>query len=285
LYRREHGDEQSEKVAAEEHRAAEQAVERAREAYVEAIRERYHEEQSWSDRVRGAATYGTWALMGVNVLLFLLVQTVFEPRKRDKLVARFEATLDRRTLEERAIVGKQLKLAVEDAAAKNGARVDDVLRSFSVEATALLDSLVKEREAMGHTAEEASALAEMDLYDGRRLAGGSIMPSALPPSSAPETTYEEPRAVAERCFAGNAHPPKSPDDIAREAVSAERNRIAGLWPPTSGWSHFIRSVCSAASIAAESPRQLTNKELILVGAQSALFGCLVTGLATAIFGR
>jgi len=50
------------------------------------ILKRYHEEQIWSDRIRRQSTWGTWGLMGVNVLLFLVLQFVAEPWRRARLV-------------------------------------------------------------------------------------------------------------------------------------------------------------------------------------------------------
>lgn len=50
------------------------------------ILKRYHEEQIWSDRIRRQSTWGTWGLMGVNVLLFLGLQFVAEPWRRKRLV-------------------------------------------------------------------------------------------------------------------------------------------------------------------------------------------------------
>ncbi|KAK4110809.1 hypothetical protein N656DRAFT_781115 [Canariomyces notabilis] len=50
------------------------------------ILKRYHEEQIWSDRIRRQSTWGTWGLMGVNVVLFLVLQFVAEPWKRKRLV-------------------------------------------------------------------------------------------------------------------------------------------------------------------------------------------------------
>ncbi|KKA30405.1 hypothetical protein TD95_005067 [Thielaviopsis punctulata] len=50
------------------------------------ILRRYHEEQVWSDRIRRASTWGTWGLMGVNILLFLVLQFIAEPWKRNRLV-------------------------------------------------------------------------------------------------------------------------------------------------------------------------------------------------------
>ncbi|VUC33372.1 unnamed protein product [Clonostachys rosea] len=50
------------------------------------ILKRYHEEQIWSDRIRRASTWGTWGLMGMNFLLFVVIQFFAEPWKRKRLV-------------------------------------------------------------------------------------------------------------------------------------------------------------------------------------------------------
>ena len=50
------------------------------------ILRRYHEEQIWSDRIRRQSTWGTWGLMGINILLFLVLQFVAEPWKRARLI-------------------------------------------------------------------------------------------------------------------------------------------------------------------------------------------------------
>ncbi|KAH3688333.1 hypothetical protein WICPIJ_000671 [Wickerhamomyces pijperi] len=55
-----------------------------------AILTRYHEEQIWSDKIRKLSTWGTLTLMGVNVLLFLVLQLFLEPWKRKRLVHGFE---------------------------------------------------------------------------------------------------------------------------------------------------------------------------------------------------
>lgn len=52
---------------------------------------RYREEQIWSDKIRQASTWGTWVLMGINLLLFIVVQLIFEPWKRRRLVRSFES--------------------------------------------------------------------------------------------------------------------------------------------------------------------------------------------------
>lgn len=50
------------------------------------ILRRYHEEQIWSDRIRRQSTWGTWGLMGVNFVLFLILQFVAEPWRRNRMI-------------------------------------------------------------------------------------------------------------------------------------------------------------------------------------------------------
>ena len=69
----------------------------------EGVDHRYHEEQIWSDKIRRASTWGTFALMGINVLLFVVVQVGLEPWRRKRLVRGFE---------------EKVKMVVEEAQAK-----------------------------------------------------------------------------------------------------------------------------------------------------------------------
>lgn len=55
-----------------------------------AILTRYHEEQIWSDKIRRTSTWGTFILMGVNIVLFLVFQLLLEPWKRKRLTRSFE---------------------------------------------------------------------------------------------------------------------------------------------------------------------------------------------------
>ena len=70
--------------------AAEKAAEEAAAKLNASILARYHEEQIWSDKIRRMSTWGTWGLMGVNVLLFLVFQIGVEPWRRRRLVKGFE---------------------------------------------------------------------------------------------------------------------------------------------------------------------------------------------------
>ncbi|RKP10632.1 mitochondrial distribution and morphology family 33, partial [Thamnocephalis sphaerospora] len=101
-FRKEQMDEQAERSTKAECAQAEVEVEHRYNQLVDAIRARYHEEQLWSDKIRGASTYGTLALMLINVLLFISVQTIFEPRKREKLGQHVERLLNERSTAESA---------------------------------------------------------------------------------------------------------------------------------------------------------------------------------------
>ncbi|KAG7899276.1 hypothetical protein KL905_003648 [Ogataea polymorpha] len=58
---------------------------------IQSIMERYHEEQVWSDKIRQFSTWGTIFIVCVNLLLMLLVQLLFEPWKRYRLLSSFES--------------------------------------------------------------------------------------------------------------------------------------------------------------------------------------------------
>lgn len=90
LYRSDHVNEKAETTAQEALSAAERAAEEASTKLGASILARYHEEQIWSDKIRRMSTWGTWGLMGVNVLLFLIFQIGVEPWRRRRLVKGFE---------------------------------------------------------------------------------------------------------------------------------------------------------------------------------------------------
>lgn len=86
LYRLDHELEAGVSAAAAELTEAEADEDRLSASLNAGILRRYHEEQIWSDRIRRQSTWGTWGLMGVNVLLFLGLQFVAEPWRRRRLV-------------------------------------------------------------------------------------------------------------------------------------------------------------------------------------------------------
>lgn len=106
LYRTDHELEAAVHAAAAALTDAEAHEARLSQALNSGILKRYHEEQIWSDRIRRQSTWGTWGLMGVNFLMFLILQFVAEPWRRRRLMkgiaAEEKAALDavRRELEE-----------------------------------------------------------------------------------------------------------------------------------------------------------------------------------------
>lgn len=90
LYRNDHANEVAESESQEAFSAAEREAEEAAANLSKSILSRYHEEQIWSDKIRRMSTWGTWGLMGVNVLLFLIFQIAVEPWRRRRLVKGFE---------------------------------------------------------------------------------------------------------------------------------------------------------------------------------------------------
>lgn len=90
LYRNDHTNEVAEHEAQEALSKAEREAEEAAGKLSKNILSRYHEEQVWSDKIRRMSTWGTWGLMGVNVLLFLIFQIGVEPWRRKRLVKGFE---------------------------------------------------------------------------------------------------------------------------------------------------------------------------------------------------
>lgn len=90
LYRNDHANQHAEAESEANLNAAERVLEDAQLQMTRLISARYHEEQIWSDKIRRASTWGTWALMGFNIFLFIVVQLGLEPWKRRRLVGSFE---------------------------------------------------------------------------------------------------------------------------------------------------------------------------------------------------
>lgn len=95
------------------------------------ILKRYHEEQIWSDRIRRASTWGTWGLMGMNFLLFVVLQFFAEPWRRRRLV-KGVVEEEKRVLEE---VRSELE-AVKLSLAKKEEHLPPLVQESSVVAPA-----------------------------------------------------------------------------------------------------------------------------------------------------
>jgi len=90
LVREDHALEQDEARAKASVARTEDAVEREFSALMRTILARYHEEQVWSDKIRSVSTYGQLAVLGANVLVFVLAIVLVEPWKRRRLMQAFE---------------------------------------------------------------------------------------------------------------------------------------------------------------------------------------------------
>lgn len=74
---------------------------------------RYHEEQVWSDKIRSASTYGSLAVLGVNVVVFIMAIIVVEPWKRKRLAQTFGKKVDELGTETKAAMNAGATLLEE----------------------------------------------------------------------------------------------------------------------------------------------------------------------------
>ncbi|KIJ07742.1 hypothetical protein PAXINDRAFT_42403, partial [Paxillus involutus ATCC 200175] len=110
LVRSDHSFEQEEAHTKARVAETEDAVDREFSELMRAILARYHEEQVWSDKIRSASTYGSLAVLGVNLVVFIMAVIVVEPWKRKRLTQTFE-----RKVEE---MGTETKASVDAGAAR-----------------------------------------------------------------------------------------------------------------------------------------------------------------------
>ena len=147
LYRSDHANEQSESTAQETLAAAERKAEEAAAKLSTSILARYHEEQIWSDKIRRMSTWGTWGLMGVNVLLFLVFQIGVEPWRRKRLVKGFEEKVMEALEKEGAATGAMFA-AVQAASASSGISTAKEVDSVALSTEAGLEEIASIEEAL-----------------------------------------------------------------------------------------------------------------------------------------
>ncbi|KAJ3839566.1 Mdm33 family-domain-containing protein [Lentinula raphanica] len=110
LVREDHILEQAEsraKLAVEE---AENAVENEFTELMRSILARYHEEQVWSDKIRSASTYGQLAVLGLNMLVFILAIVLVEPWKRKRLAQTFERKVEELNERYKELLGGNMQI-------------------------------------------------------------------------------------------------------------------------------------------------------------------------------
>lgn len=109
LVREDHLYEQAETRAKDAVELADAAVEREFTILMRAILDRYHEEQVWSDKIRSASTYGSLAVLGLNMFIFLLAIFITEPWKRRRLAQTFERKVEEMGSQTRSMFETGLK--------------------------------------------------------------------------------------------------------------------------------------------------------------------------------
>ncbi|TFY82330.1 hypothetical protein EWM64_g1680 [Hericium alpestre] len=158
LVRQDHLHEQDEARAKTAVQESEDTVERAFSDLTRSILGRYHEEQIWSDKIRSLSTYGSLAVLGVNLLVFIVAILLVEPWKRRRLVQEFEHKVEELT---------QTNLSVwQDSMGGLEGRLDAQQQLLIQQSTALepVVSAVAEREAVGEVTEEPETRIEKDRY-------------------------------------------------------------------------------------------------------------------------
>ncbi|KAI2466795.1 Mdm33 family-domain-containing protein [Annulohypoxylon bovei var. microspora] len=123
---------------------AEREAERLGRELNTGILSRYHEEQIWSDKIRRMSTWGTWGLMGVNILLFLVLQFGAEPWRRRRLVKGFEEKVREAMEEERRL---EREIRRQEAAIEKEERRWEKLAAANAAAEATAEAAVDAEQA------------------------------------------------------------------------------------------------------------------------------------------
>ncbi|RYP40521.1 hypothetical protein DL767_001650 [Monosporascus sp. MG133] len=246
LYRQDYELEASVADTAAELERAEREAERAARDLSTAILARYHEEQIWSDKIRRMSTWGTWGLMGVNVLLFLVFQFGAEPWRRARLVRGFEQKV-REALEEEREKMRAVR-AVEEEERWRRARAEQRER--------------EEREAEARRADQDAATAAA----AAAASSGSSTPVAA--DSIPEVVVLDEPSVSWREYLSDPGWWKA----------AFADLYSGLSNPER-WRAAFADLCSDRTVA------VRMRDLSIVALEGAAAGALLAGTVAVFFVR
>jgi hypothetical protein len=140
--------------ARNELRKAEENASRCQRDYMDIMRQRYHEEQMWQDKWRMMSTYGTWALIGLNSIVFLGSQFFHQRREVNRLKAIEELiTENLKTMQD--TVSTQVELA--EAAAASSAEAATAAASVETEAATSMKGKKPEENAEKKSEEKKTA--------------------------------------------------------------------------------------------------------------------------------
>lgn len=135
VYASEHANDAAVAASKQRFEEAGEAVEMAQAELMQKIRERYTQEQLWSDKIRRAATWWTWGLMGLQAFSFVAVYAVMEPRRRALLQSAVGSLVEaqgkelREQLEE--LRGSMARLAGADGTSGNSISISSSVGSGS----------------------------------------------------------------------------------------------------------------------------------------------------------
>ncbi|KAJ9191651.1 hypothetical protein DTO164E3_8759 [Paecilomyces variotii] len=251
LYRNDHANEVAEAEAQEALSVAEQEAEEAAARLSKSILSRYHEEQVWSDKIRRMSTWGTWGLMGVNVLLFLVFQVAVEPWRRKRLVKGFEEKVIEALEKERTI------LQIKEATGASEAAAAPAVLAATTTAPAPTADVAADAVVADAVASEAAAL-----------------------TAASEGTETVDLRNTEQVIA-----PAEQDTISTTTTTSSELPKSDYWqsqlPSTpsfsiESWKQCIHDLFSDRSIA------ISQRDLTTVTIQSAAAGAAIMGLLIAI---
>jgi sensitive to high expression protein 9 len=262
LYRSDHANEQVEAAAQKSVSDAEQRYEEASTKLAKAILARYHEEQIWSDKIRQMSTWGTWGLMGINVLLFVIFQVVLEPWRRKRLVQGFEEKVEHAIKESE----EARATAVQPNQSAAQAR-DDMTAGAKVEAVAdniagqIVDAIT------GTASDEASTAATPP----------SPIPSQSTVEAAAETLTTGEIAAEEDLLPGSPDIPLTATEPILPASRADENGSPRWTSPSSAlakYEDYMRSLFSEDHKILVSQWDLTKVAMEGVAGGVAVMGLL-----------
>jgi sensitive to high expression protein 9 len=96
--------ESQEKEAKLKYQKATEGFEKAQVEYLNEMRERYVEEQMFSDKIRQTSTWWTWGLISTHLFLFLVINLIIEPRKRRKLKQEMQELVQEASIKEQEMI-------------------------------------------------------------------------------------------------------------------------------------------------------------------------------------
>ncbi|KAI8979101.1 Mdm33 family-domain-containing protein [Mycotypha africana] len=317
LYRLEHAHSQAEAAAKEKYQASEKQMDREYMELARSIMERYHEEQLWSDKIRSVSTYGTWALMVVNLLLFVAVQTIFEPRKRQKLTDRFEELLVAKVNEEeekfRTLLDEKDKLSLQQQTALL-ATLNELAQHPLFEEKDIVQTLLQQASSasLPTTSSQSVPIAEkskeemltIPVVDNVAIEPSESSPSfisdeelqtsasftPLPTTSSQQFPIEESKETLAIPFDDNAIIETSP--LSSQFIKDEELRKLASSSPSEQSNHFVETFeklnhVNDTSVLNQnqdsSSLTLSKNKLILYTLESALAGGLLTAAAAYFF--